>query len=178
MAPCRVSAPARRGDLHGPRGRHNSGMKYCGRLIAVLATLLMGCNNESSPTTPSPTAATVRFTYLAATALNPDLPASAQACVQGVGRTHIHPSWRNFIRIDMQAVGSDRWEISLSDVAVNERQSIRISDPNVCTDSPTGAATNNVFANDVRLVEIVPTPGAGTEPGLAFTVGADGRVSP
>ena len=159
-------------------GRHNSGMKYSALLIAALATLLMGCGNESSPTTPSPTAATVRFTYLAVTALNPDLPASAQACVQGVGRTHIHPSWRNFIRIDMQAVGSDRWEISFSDVAVNERQSIRISDPNVCADNPTGAATNNVLANDVRLVEIVPTPGAGTEPGLAFTVGADGRVSP
>ncbi len=164
-------------DLHGPRGRHNSGMKYCALLIAVLATLLMGCDNES-PTTPSPNAATVRFTYLAATALNPDLPASTQACVQGVGRTHIHPSWRNFTRIDMQAVGSDRWEISFGDVAVNERQAIRISDPNVCTDNPTGAATNNVFANDVRLVEIVPTPGTGTEPGLAFTVGADGRVSP
>ena len=111
-------------DLRGPRGRRNSGMKYCALLIAVQATLLMGCDNES-PTTPSPNAATVRFTYLAATALNPDLPASTQACVQGVGRTHIHPSWRNFIRIDMQAVGSDRWEISFSDVAVNERLSIR-----------------------------------------------------
>ena len=96
-------------DLHGPRGRHNSGMKYCALLIAVLATLLMGCDNES-PTTPSPNAATVRFTYLAPTALNPDLAASTQACVQGVGRTHIHPSWRNFTRIDMQAVGSDRWK--------------------------------------------------------------------
>ncbi|MBI2186743.1 MAG: hypothetical protein HYU37_06405 [Acidobacteria bacterium] len=41
-----------------------------------------------------------------------------------------------------------------------------------------GAATRNVFANDVLLVEVVPTPGSGIEPGLAFTVSPDGRVSP
>jgi len=45
--------------------------------------------------------------------------------------------------------------------------------------SPTsGAATRNVFGNDVLLVEIVPTPGSGIEPGLAFTVSANGRVTP
>lgn len=78
----------------------------------------------------------------------------------------------------MQAVGSDRWEISFDDVPVNVRLSIRVSDGNVCTENPTGAATRNVFANDVRLVEVVPTPGSGTEPGLAFTVSPDGRVMP
>jgi hypothetical protein len=44
--------------------------------------------------------------------------------------------------------------------------------------TPAGAATRNVFANDVLLVEIVPTPGSGTEPGLALAVAANGRVTP
>ena len=30
----------------------------------------------------------------------------------------------------------------------------------------------------VTLTEIVPTPGSGTEPGVAFTVDSGGRVSP
>jgi hypothetical protein len=98
--------------------------------------------------------------------------------VLGVGRTHIHPSWRNFARIDMTPVGTDRWEIAFTDVPVNVRQSIRVSDGNVCDENPTGAATRNVFANDVLLVDIVPTPGSGVEPGLAFTVSPNGRVTP
>jgi hypothetical protein len=101
-----------------------------------------------------------------------------QDCVQLVGRTHIHPGWRGFARIDMTAVGTDRWEISFSDVPTNARQSIRVSDGNACDQNPTGAATRNVFANDVLLTEVVPTPGSGTEPGLAFSVGSDGRVAP
>jgi hypothetical protein len=96
----------------------------------------------------------------------------------GVGPTHIHPSWRGFALFPMTAVAADRWEITLNDVPVNARQSIRISDGNVCDENPTGAATRNVFANDVLLTDIVPTPGSGTEPGLAFTVAADGRVTP
>lgn len=78
----------------------------------------------------------------------------------------------------MSAVGSDRWEISFSDVPTNVRQSIRVSDGNACDENPTGAATRNVFANDVLLVQVVPTPGSGTEPGLAFTAAPDGRVTP
>jgi hypothetical protein len=98
--------------------------------------------------------------------------------VQGVGRAHIHPSWRSFARIDMTAVGADRWEISFSDVPMNARQSIRVSDGNASDQNATGAATRNVFANDVLLADVVPTPGSGTEPGLAFTVSANGRVAP
>lgn len=117
----------------------------------------------------------MRFVYRASTSPRAGLP---QACVQLVGHTHIHPSWRGFARIDMTAVGSDRWEISFSDVPTNTRQSIRVSDGNACDENPTGAATRNVFANDVLLVDIVPTPGSGTEPGLAFTVSSTGTVSP
>ncbi len=64
------------------------------------------------------------------------------------------------------------------DDVVLVRLSLRVSDPNVCTENSTGAATRNVFANDVLLVDIVPTPGSGTEPGLAFTVDTDGTVTP
>lgn len=155
--------------------------------ILVAGLVAAGCGStdpSSPPTAPSPTppatatSATVRFVYRASTSPRTDLPASAQDCVQVVGRTHIHPGWRQFARIEMTAVGADRWEISFSDVPTNARQSIRVSDGNACDQNPTGAATRNVFANDVLLVEVVPTPGSGAEPGLAFTVASDGRVTP
>lgn len=149
------------------------------RLILTAGLLMAACGRDSSsPTAPGTTQATVRFVYLASTAVRSDLPPSAQSCAAGVGRTHIHPSWRSFARVDMQPVGSDRWEVAFDDVPVGTRQSVRVSDANVCTENPTGAATRNVLANGVLLVEIVPTPGSGTEPGLAFSVDAAGRVTP
>lgn len=147
-------------------------------LILMAGLLVVACDEDSSPIAPSATGATVRFAYLASTAVRSDLPASAQSCAAAVGQTHIHPSWRRFARIDMQAIRSDRWEISFDDVPIGTRQSVRVSDANVCTENPTGAATRNVLANGVLLVEIVPTPGSGTEPGLAFSVDASGRVTP
>ena len=136
-----------------------------------------GCGDDA-PAGPSASLATVRFVYRAATAPRTDLPPSARECVQGVGRTHIHPSWRAFDRIEMNPVGADRWEIGFTDAPAGVRLSIRVSDGNVCDENATGAATRNVFANDVLLTEIVPTPGSGIEPGLAFTVAPDGRVTP
>jgi len=53
-----------------------------------------------------------------------------------------------------------------------------VKDGYACDQNATGAATENVFANDVRLRDLVPTPGSGTEPRLAFSVAADGRVTP
>ena len=78
----------------------------------------------------------------------------------------------------MRAVGATLWQITFTDVPIGVRLSLRVSDPNVCTENPTGAATQNVFAGDVLLVDIVPTPGSGTEPGLALTVSPDGTVTP
>ena len=151
---------------------------WTGGLLVVTAALTACNDGGTSPTSPSAARATVRFDYRASTTVSPDLPPATQACVNGIGRTHIHPSWRNFDRIDMQGVGTDLWQITFTDVPVAERLSIRVSDPNVCAENATGAATQNVFANDVRLVDVVPTPGSGTEPGLAFTVDAIGGVSP
>ena len=122
--------------------------------------------------------ATVAFVYLAATAIDPAVQNMFPGCVAGVGSTHIHPSWREFDRIDMTPVGADRWEISFNDVPTDEDVRIRISDPNVCAHNPTGAATENAFANGVELTQIVDTPGAGIEPGLGFRVAPDGTVTP
>lgn len=147
--------------------------------VAALAGAA-GCSGDPASTSPTmgSSTATVRFAYRASTTPRADLPPSARECVQGVGRTHIHPSWRSFARIDMTPVGGDRWEIAFADVPTNARQSIRVSDGNACDENSTGAATRNIFANDVLLVEIVPTPGSGIEPGLAFGVSPNGRVTP
>jgi hypothetical protein len=115
--------------------------------------------------------------FLGSTTRRADLPASAQACVSGVGATHAHPSWRSFAAIPLQAVPPDRYEITFSDVPVGIRVSFRVNDQNSCDENPTGAVTRNIFANDVRLVQNTTTPGNGDEPGYAMTVTASGSVS-
>lgn len=115
--------------------------------------------------------------FLGATARRIDIPPAAQACVTGVGATHIHPSWRSFAAIPLQPVPPDRYEISFNDVPVTTRVSFRINDQNHCDENPTGAVTRNVFANEVRLTQNATTPGNGDEPGFAFTVTATGTVS-
>ncbi len=155
-----------------------AGIRWARPVLLAALLLSFACKKDSSPSGPAAAFATVQFVYRASTAPRTDLTPSQQSCAQAVGRTHIHPSWRNFARIDMMPVGADRWEISFDDVPVNARQSIRVSDGNVCDQNSTGAATRNVFANGVLLTEIVPTPGSGTEPGLAFTVGPSGLVTP
>jgi hypothetical protein len=146
-------------------------------LIGVIATLaLLGC--EDTPVSPSQaTAATLRVVFVGPTARQSDLPASAAACVNGVGATHIHPSWQNFAAIPLQPVPPLRYEITLNDVPIGTRVSFRINDQNSCDENPTGAVTRNVFANDVPLVQNATTPGVGDEPGYALTVTASGAVS-
>lgn len=145
-------------------------------LIGGLAT---GCSSSSSPSgPPGPRVATVEFVYRAAVATDPAVREAFPACVGGVGETHIHPGWHGFARTDMSPSGADAWRIMFTDVPVGQELAIRVSDPNVCADNPTGAATESVFANGVLLTRVVPTPGSGTEPGLALSVAADGTVSP
>jgi hypothetical protein len=147
--------------------------------VAVLATVAVSCvRGGDGPTGPSATRAAVVISYRAATAPRADLPASLQACVDGVGPTHTHPSWRDFAGLPLGAVGSNRWELSFDDVPVGQRVSLRVNDGNACDEHPTGAVTRNVFANDVLLTDQVTTPGAGPEPGFAFTIDAAGRVTP
>jgi hypothetical protein len=144
--------------------------------IAVIASVaLVAC--DESPTAPGQsTPATIRIVFLGPTTRRSDLPASAAACVSGVGATHIHPSWRSFETIPLQAVPPDRYEMTFTDVPVGTRVSFRINDQNSCDENATGAVTRNVLANDVRLVQNATTPGNGEEPGYALTVAADGSI--
>jgi hypothetical protein len=150
------------------------------RVIVVgLAVATLGCDDSTAPSSPTvgPTTATVRIVFIGLTARRSDLPASAQACVSGVGATHTHPSWRNFAGIPLQAVPPDRYEITFTDVLVNTRVSFRVNDQNSCDENPTGAVTRNVLVNDVRLVQNATTPGNGDEPGFAFTISSNGSIS-
>jgi len=133
---------------------------------------------DDSPSGPSPsTPPTLRIVFLGSTTRRSDLPSSAQACVAGVGATHIHPSWRNFAGIPLQPVPPDRYEITFNDVPVGIRVSFRVNDQNSCDENPTGAVTRNVLANNVRLIQNTTTPGNGDEPGYALTVSANGTIS-
>ena len=147
----------------------------------VLVMVALGCRGSDSPSAPTPqpgaTIATVRIVFLGATTRRTDLPASAQACVNGVGATHIHPSWRGFAGIPLQPVPPERYELTFTDVPVNTRVSFRINDQNACDRNPTGAVTSNVLANDVRLTQNATTPGNGDEPGFAFTITTNGAIS-
>ena len=150
-------------------------------LVVALSIAALACdepNGPSSPTTPSgSTTATVRIVFMGATARRTDLPASAQACVSGVGATHIHPSWRSFAGIPLQPVPPDRYEISFTDVPVNTRVSFRVNDQNACDENPTGAVTRNILVNEIRLIQNTTTPGNGDEPGFAFTIASNGTIT-
>lgn len=153
------------------------------RVVAVVAALSFataGCdepNGPSSLTNGSGSAvATVRIVFMGSTTRRSDLPASAQTCVNGVGSTHTHPSWRSFAGIPLQPVPPDRYEISFTDVPVNTRVSFRVNDQNACDENPTGAVTRNVLVNDIRLVQNTTTPGNGDEPGFALTIAPNGAI--
>jgi hypothetical protein len=148
----------------------------CRTLVAVALLTASACDDDA-PLSPSEASNTVRIVFAGSTTRRSDLPASAQGCAAGVGVTHIHPSWRNFASIPLQAVPPDRYEISFTDVPVGTRVSFRINDQNSCDENPTGAVTRNVFANDVRLVQNTTTPGNGDEPGYALTIAGNGTIS-
>jgi len=116
--------------------------------VAVAVAFVTPACNE--PNGPSSTTATVRIVFMGATARRSDLPASAQACIDGVAPTH--PSWRAFVGISLQSVPRNRYEITFMDVPVNTQVSFRVNDQNFCDENPTGAVTQNIFVNGIRLV--------------------------
>ena len=156
------------------RGCHLSIRRTALSLIASFALASWACDDSPASPSGSPT---VRIVFLGSTTRRSDLPASAQACVAGVGATHIHPSWQNFAATPLQPVPPDRYQITFDDVPIGTRVSFRVNDQNSCDENPTGAVTRNVFANDVRLVQNATTPGNGDEPGYALTIAANGTVS-
>ncbi len=152
-------------------------LSLVGSIVFLLSGAACGSDGGSSTTEP-PTSVVVEFVYEAATEVDPGVAQQFPQCVQGVGQTHIHPSWRNFVRIDMTADNADQWSITFTDVPVDSEQRIRISDPNACASDPNGASTEYVFANGTQLLRVVDTPGNGIEPGLAFIVSPSGEVFP
>ena len=144
--------------------------------MAIAAVFMTAACDERPLTQPGGTTGTVRLVFMGSTARRTDLPLSAQACVDGVGATHTHPSWRSFAGIPLQGVPPNRYEITFTDVPVDTRVSFRVNDQNSCDENPTGAVTRNIFVNEVRLAQNATTPGNGDEPGFAFTVSANGTV--
>ena len=142
----------------------------------MIVTLGCGSGSGSGPNSPSGSP-TLRIVFSGPTARRPDLTPGALDCVNGVGATHIHPSWRNFATVPLQPVPPDRYEITFTDVPVGTRVSFRVNDQNACDENPTGAVTRNVFANDVRLIQNATTPGNGDEPGYALVLAANGTIA-
>ena len=144
---------------------------------ALVGVAAAGCDESMSPPRPGSAMASVRFVYAGPTARRSDLPPSALDCLNGVGLTHIHPSWRDFAATPLRPLPPDRYDILLDDVPVDTRVSFRINDQNSCDENPTGAVTRNIFVNDLRVVQNTTTPGNGDEPGFAFTVAPNGTVT-
>jgi hypothetical protein len=165
-------------DVYGCKVEREAVMSFTRQLI-VLAVLSAACSScdSDNPSGPDSNTRVVRIMYRGSTTRRADLPASAQACVQGVGATHIHPSWRDFAAIPLLPIPPDRYQLSFDDVPVDTRVSFRINDQNSCDQNPTGAVTANVFANDTALAQNTTTPGNGDEPGFAFTLSTTGRIS-
>ena len=146
----------------------------CALIIAAATLTALACDDgPASPGQPL----SVRIVLAGSTSRRSDLPPSAQPCLDGVGPTHIHPSWRTFAALPLTPVPPDRYEITFTDVPAGMRVTFRINDQNSCDENPTGAVTRNVFANDVRLAQNATTPGNGDEPGYAITVSANGTVT-
>ena len=141
--------------------------------VAALMAFAPACGSSTAPSSQ----ATLRVVFMGATARRTDLPPSFQPCMDGVGTTHIHPSWRNFAASPLRAVPPDRYEITLDDAPVNTRLSFRVNDQNFCDQNPTGAVTRNILVNDVRLAQNATTPGNGDEPGYAFVVAPNGSIT-
>jgi hypothetical protein len=147
-------------------------------LTLALIGWLTACGGDDS-TSPTQGGDGVLMSYRASTRPRTDLPPPAQACVTAAGETHAHVTWRNPDYFPLRAVAADRWELPLNDAPVGQRLSLLIHDGNACDANPTGAATHNVYVNDVLLTQIVTvTTSSGAEPGLAFSVDTSGRVTP
>jgi hypothetical protein len=88
----------------------------------------------------------------------------------------MHVGWRRFELVNMTAVGTDRWELTQTDVPVGPENVFLISDPNACLTQADGFAISNITANGVALASR-PVPDGGG-PGFGFRVAANGTVTP
>src|SRR5688572_32185818 len=114
-------------------------MRSAVTIAAVVGATGLGCDDVPRQSMgPTATSATVRVIFQGSTDRDPDLPPEALPCINGVGATHIHPSWRNFAAIPMVPVPPTRYEIVLTDAPINTRLTFRVNDQNFCDENPTG----------------------------------------
>lgn len=140
--------------------------------------VLAACGGEAMVMPSEVETVRVRFEYRASTEVDEAIIAEKPGCVQTVGFTHIHPSWRNYAVVRMAPEGPELWSATFSDVPIGGGK-LRVSDANACETHRTGAVTAHaVYANGVLLTRAVDTPGDGIEPGFAFRVSAEGIVEP
>ena len=164
-------------------------MKRAACLLILGATVVLaaacssggGSNSSDGGVLGNPTGARIVFAYDAPTALNPSVRAAFPGCVQIVGPTHTHPSWRDFAVVAMRAVSDSRWELTMQDVPAGQQVVIGVNDPNLCTaTNDRGRVFSNFTANGVALSRTATTVSGHGDGGmgLAFTVDADGNVTP
>lgn len=152
--------------------------------LRIAPALLLGiaaCDGDSrSPTAPPPTMGSVTFEYHAATETDPSIRDRFPDCWTAASVTHMHPSWREFRDLRLQAEGAELWTVTADDVPVGSEQQIYLTDRNACSaTNPVGAVTSDVFANGVELVRVIDVTAHGdVRPGLAFTLLSDGTVVP
>src|SRR5262245_45917660 len=135
--------------------------RYASLALASTVWLAACGGGGTPPTDASPGRAPVVLSYRASTRPRTDLPPSAQACVTGVGETHAHVTWRNPDYFPLRAVAAERWELSLDDAPVGQRLSLLVHDGNLCDVKPTGAASHDVYVNDVLLIQSVSVTTSG-----------------
>ena len=152
-------------------------LRVCPRALTVgLVLVSMAAVACSDPVSPTQTAS-VQIVFRGLVERRPDLPASFQNCVAGVLVTRVHPSWRTYVAVPMQAAPPDTWQLTFLDVPINETVRFRINDKNWCDQNATATVLRDVSANGVNLAQNTTTPGpSGDEPGFMFTVDASGRV--
>jgi len=149
--------------------------RHAAAALALFVSLPACTSKDAAPSNPGAASASVRFVLRGLTTRDPNLPRSADTCARFVGPTHLHPSWRNFDSLTMNAVGSDRYELTLEGVPTGTRLSVQVADQNACVDDDAGWVTKNFFANDVALTQVI-TVNAGK--GFGLTVAANGSVTP
>ena len=151
------------------------------RVVFGMLLVIPGCSPDpTEPPSPDPTEVTlavVVFRYAAPTTTDPAVAAMFPQCVMDAGVTHLHAEWLQDggQALALTAIGLELWQITVSNVPVGSEQRIVINDPNTCVLNATGASTEGVSASGTLLVRVVTFHG---EPGLAFTVAADGSIDP
>lgn len=123
------------------------------------------------PTTPK---TSVQSVLQGSTIRRADMTEAQIACARNTGLTHAHPSWHGFEDAVMESIGTERYQITFTDVPVDRLLQITVWDQNWCDTEPLGFVKSGMSANGLPLkqnwfLDVV-------QPGFEFSVDASGRV--